>query len=91
LAATVPVILALSAAISTLSCEDRMGLAIGDVDVEIDAAPGWLVGFEATWVPLSPMGKARKGGGPVTPSREARAKLPEYFFCITHASCNAAT
>jgi hypothetical protein len=39
LAATVPVILALSAAISTLSCEDRMGLAIGDVDVEIDAAP----------------------------------------------------
>lgn len=39
LAATVPVILALWAEISTLSCEDWMGLTIGDVDVEIDAAP----------------------------------------------------
>jgi hypothetical protein len=39
LAATVPVILTLWAAISTLSCEDWMGLTIGDVDMEIDAAP----------------------------------------------------
>jgi hypothetical protein len=49
---------------------------------------GWLVGFEATWLPLNPMGKTRKVGGPITPSREAQAKLPEYFFCITHVLCN---
>ncbi len=38
LATTVPVILTLWVAISTLSCEDWMGLTIGDVDMEIDAA-----------------------------------------------------
>ncbi len=48
---------------------------------------GWLVGFEAAWAPLNPMGKARKVGGPITPSREAPTKLFEYFFYITHALC----
>jgi len=51
---------------------------------------GWLVGFEAAWVPLNPMGKAQKVGGLVTPSKEALAKLlfPVYFFCITHVLYN---
>jgi len=49
---------------------------------------GWLVGFKAAWVPLNPMGKARKVGGLVTPSKEALAKLLEYFFCITHVLYN---
>jgi len=51
-------------------------------------SPRWLVRFEAVWAPLSPMGKAQKGGGLFTPFREAQTKLPKYFFYITHASCN---